>query len=78
MVTANPNIDLMQTNVGVTKAGLCDCTIAWLYKDAHKFGLEKYKNLVGNEGYNVICPEGPVLVTEDTAFIDRMDACPGK
>ena len=68
---------MIQTNVGSTQAGLCDCTIAWLYKDAHKFGLDKYIKLVGNDGYNIYCDEGPVLRTEDVEFIKRMNACSG-
>ena len=56
----------------------CDnCDIAWLYKDAHQFGLDAYKGLV-HEG-NVICPDvGPILETDDPNFIAQMDSCPCK
>ena len=54
------------------------CNIAWLYKDAQVLGKEKYLNLVG-EG-NIVCGDGigPVLETEDAAFIQRMNECPSK
>ena len=60
------------------EAGLCDCTVAWLYKDAHKFGFTQYETLVGGHGNNIICDSiGPVLETEDPVFITLMNSCPG-
>ena len=37
------------------EVGECDCSIAWLYKDAHKYGLTQYQDLVGDSGNNVLC-----------------------
>ena len=71
----------MNSNVGTTRldASSCGCEIAWLYKDAHRYGLEQYKELIDGMtgGNNVNCPEGPVLTTSNTEFIARMEACPG-
>ena len=51
------------------------CTVAWLYKDAHKFGIDAYKQLVGSN--NAFCPDvGPVLETDDADFIAQMNSCP--
>ena len=59
--------------------GECDCSIAWLYKDAHKFGITQYQHLVGDSGNNVICNDvGPILLSEDPEFIALMDSCPGR
>ena len=67
--------------MGTTRldASSCGCEIAWLYKDAHRYGLEQYKELIDGMtgGHNVNCPEGPVLTTSNTEFIARMEACPG-
>lgn len=54
----------------------CDtCDIAWLYKDAHNYGLEAYKALLGS---NVLCPNNntPILDITDQDFIDLMEGCP--
>ena len=71
---------LFNTDHGTVLAKSCSTCddIAWLYKDAHKFGLDKYKNLVG-EG-NVVCPEGigSILETTDPDFITLMESCPCK
>ena len=54
----------------------CDtCDIAWLYKDAKKFGFDTYKSLIG--AGNVQCPNGdPVLESENPEFITLMESCP--
>ena len=69
----------MNSNVGTTRLSSCDCEIAWLYKDAHRYGIEQYKRLIDgmSAGNNVICPEGPVLTTTDPEFKAKMEACPG-
>ena len=60
------------------EVGDCDCSIAWLYKDAHKYGLTQYQDLVGDSGNNIICDSvGAILLAEDPEFIALMDSCPG-
>ena len=60
------------------EVGECDCSIAWLYKDAHKYGLTQYQDLVGDSGNNIICDSvGAILLAEDPDFISLMDSCPG-
>ena len=60
------------------EVGDCDCSIAWLYKDAHKYGLTQYQDLVGDSGNNIICDSaGAILLAEDPEFIGLMDSCPG-
>ena len=56
---------------------LSDCSMAWLYKDAHKFGLDQYKQLIG--GQNVICEGyGPILDSANqTALSSHFQSCPG-
>ena len=62
---------------GATRVSSCDsCDIAWLYKDARKFNLDRYKSLVGE--HNVVCPNyGPLLESNDPELIALMDSCPG-
>ena len=70
---------LFSINYGTALAKSCSsCDIAWLYKDAHKFGLDNYKNLIGQG--NVVCPEGigSILETTDPDFITLMESCPCK
>ena len=68
---------MLTTEEGQTLVKDCsNCTIAWLYKDAHQFGIDTYKMLVGTD--NVICDQiGPVLETDDQDFINQMNSCPG-
>merc|ERR1711993_83747 len=68
----------MNSNVGTTRLSSCGCEIAWLYKDAHRYGINQYKQLIDgmSGGNNVICPEGPVLTTTDPEFKAKMEACP--
>ena len=74
----NHNSDVFQQSFGDAKVANCNsCDIAWLYQDAQNFGLDQYRNIVGEN--NVLCPEiGPVLTTEDQDFIQLMESCPGK
>ena len=68
----------METNYGMARVADCEsCDIAWLYKDARRFGLEQYRNLIGLN--NVVCPGniGSVLFTEDPDFIRLMESCEG-
>ena len=70
---------LFSINYGTALAKSCSsCDSAWLYKDAHKFGLDTYKNLIGQG--NVVCPEGigSILETTDPDFITLMESCPCK
>ena len=69
----------MNSNVGTTRLSSCGCEIAWLYKDAHRYGINQYKQLIDgmSAGNNVICPEGAVLTTTDPEFKAKMEACPG-
>ena len=56
---------------------MSSCDIAWLYKDAHMFGIDAYKGLIGPR--NVICSDvGPILESQDPEFIAFMDNCPCK
>ena len=56
---------------------MSSCEIAWLYKDAHRFGIDAYKGLIGPG--NMICSDvGPILETENPTFIAFMDSCPCK
>ena len=56
---------------------MASCDIAWLYKDAHKFGIDSYKGLIGP--WNVICSDiGPILECQIPEFIAFMDSCPCK
>ena len=71
----------MATNNGNIRVASCsNCDIAWLYKDAHKFGLQTYQDLVGN--YNILCPRTnsgaavAVLDNHNPDFIDLMESCP--
>eukprot|EP00095_Tigriopus_kingsejongensis_P000591 maker-scaffold95_size379157-snap-gene-0.24 protein:Tk00591 transcript:maker-scaffold95_size379157-snap-gene-0.24-mRNA-1 annotation:"hypothetical protein ASPNIDRAFT_182707" len=67
--------ELLSSNNGPSKVQDCGCNIAWLYKDAHRFDLGAYSNLIGAN--NVICEGvGPVLETTDEDFIQKMDSCP--
>lgn len=53
------------------------CDIAWLYHDAHRFGIYNYQKLVGEN--NVVCPGGQigaVLESTDPDFIKLMQDCP--
>ena len=52
------------------------CDIAWLYHDAHRFGIYNYQRLVGEN--NVVCPGkiGAVLESSDPDFIKLMQDCP--
>ena len=50
-----------------------DCTNAWVYKDARKFGMDKYKALLGN---NVFCRnEGPILEGGNPELYAHFEAC---
>jgi hypothetical protein len=57
-----------------------NCDIAWLYKDAHRFGLKTYQDLIGN--YNILCPRtnsgSAVAVLDNLSpdFIELMESCP--
>ena len=62
---------------------MSSCDIAWLYKDAHRFGIDAYKGLIGPG--NLICtdsagkyPIGPIFESENPDFIAFMDSCPCK
>lgn len=67
--------EFLSSSSGQTKVKNCDCSIAWLYKDAHKYGLSQYISLIGAN--NVICEGiGPVLETKDETFLKTMDSCP--
>ena len=56
---------------------MTSCDIAWLYKDAHKFGIDAYKGLICPG--NVICSVvGPILECQIPEFIAFMDSCPCK
>ena len=74
-------LDFLATNNGNIRVASCsNCAIAWLYKDAHKFGLQTYQELVGN--YNILCPRTnsgaavAVLDNHNPDFIDLMESCP--
>jgi len=68
---------LLTTSGGPNMVDNCmsSCDIAWLYKDAHMFGINAYKGLIGPN--NVICSDvGPILESQDPEFIAFMDNCP--
>ena len=75
------SIDFLHTTHGNIQIASCsDCDIAWLYKDAHRFGLEEYRSLIGD--YNILCPRTnsgsaiAVLDRQDSDFIALMNSCP--
>ena len=55
------------------------CDIAWLYKDAKKFGLDRYTSIVQGQ-VNVQCQLGwdigTVLGSQDPEFISHLESCP--
>ena len=71
-------LDTTQGNIQISSCSNCD--IAWLYKDAHRFGLDIYRDLVGD--YNILCPRTnsgsalAVLNRQDSEFVDLMNSCP--
>ena len=70
---------LLTTTNGPNMVDNCmsSCDIAWLYKDAHMFGIDAYKGLLGPG--NVICSDvGPILESQNPTFIAFMDSCPCK
>ena len=72
-------VALLTTSGGPNMVDNCmsSCDIAWLYKDAHMFGINAYKGLIGPN--NVICSDvGPILESQDPEFIAFMDNCPCK
>lgn len=71
-------LDVFNTEKGTIAVGSCyTCDIAWLYKDAQKYGLDSYKAIIGR---NVMCPESntPILENDDKDFIELMEDCPCK
>ena len=67
---------LLNNAVGTTVLSSCQtCDVAWLYRDAKKYGSSLYEGLVGQS--NVICPEynSPLVTTTDPDFIDFMENC---
>jgi len=71
------NVDhLFKTELGPIQVHNCtaDCSMAWLYEDAHKYGLETYLKLIGPT--NVICPYyGPLLESSDARLINHFNDC---
>ena len=74
-------IDFLDTTQGYIRIASCsNCDIAWLYKDAHRFGLEEYRALIGD--YNILCPRTnsgsaiAVLDRQDSDFVALMNSCP--
>ena len=67
----------MLTNaVGTTVLQSCQtCDIAWLYRDAKKYGVGLYESLLGQG--NVICEDynSPFVTITDPDFIDFMESC---
>ena len=65
----------------MTVESCSNCDIAWLYKDAHRFGLKSYRNLIGNN--NLLCqygdatePDVPFLDNDKPEFLELMKSCP--
>ena len=55
------------------------CDVAWIYKDAHKFGLDAYKNLVGHGNLRCMNSNGePILESENSELISFLESCPCK
>ena len=53
-----------------------DCTHAWIYKDAQKYGMKEYEKLIGG---NVICMgNGPVLSHGNPELYAHFERCPSK
>ena len=53
-----------------------DCSFAWIYKDALKYGMNEYKKLIGN--HDVICPNGPILSDGYPELYAHFKSCPSK
>ena len=79
-------LGLLATNHGPIRLGwesCSNCDIAWLYKDAHRFGLQVYQDLLGE---NVLCRDviglhaevvfKPILEYHSRDFIELMESCP--
>ena len=70
---------LMESNFGPISLSGCtdDCTHAWVYQDAKKYGIEEYKRLLGGFMTDVYCPEGPILSGGDPSLYTHFESCPG-
>jgi len=52
-----------------------DCSHAWVYKDAQKYGMDEYEKLIGSNG--VICKfHGPILSGGDPKLYSHWERCP--
>ena len=63
-----------------------DCTYAWVYKDAKKYGMNEYEKLIGGDkwvGPTVLCKDtGPIIPNftggGDPKMYAHFERCPSK
>ena len=67
---------LLGSNVGSMNVKSCStCDAAWLWEDAHTYGVDAYEKLTGGGVYCQDPSIGPVITNENPDFIALMNSC---